>query len=164
MPILYVEIQDRIWFLSGIRQCCQLHFLALAGCQCQMCTWRYGIMQNPMGYTRLLACRQKIIPTSNLKLIIFFLVLHLVLLHHYQPLSFVASMRRVQLTLRVYLRLAIRPSAGCCPSIRHVGVEHKDSCGALGSHFCWWQPWSAMVVLVVVGCWRLTSYLLLQEQ
>jgi hypothetical protein len=59
----------------------------------------------------LLACRLKIIPTSNLKLIISFLVLPLVLLHSYKPLSFVASTRHAPLTLHVYLRLAIRPSA-----------------------------------------------------
>jgi hypothetical protein len=59
----------------------------------------------------LLVCKLKIIPTSNLKLTIFFLVLLLVLLHSYQSLPFVASMRHALLTLCVYLRLAIRPSA-----------------------------------------------------
>jgi hypothetical protein len=57
----------------------------------------------------LLACRLKIIPTSNLKLIISFLVLPLVLLSSFKLLSFVASTRHA--ILRVYLRLAIRPSA-----------------------------------------------------
>jgi hypothetical protein len=48
---------------------------------------------------------------SFLKLIISFLVLPLVLLKHYQLLPFMASTRHAQLTSRVYLRLAIRPSA-----------------------------------------------------
>ncbi len=47
-------------------------------------------------------------------------------------------------------------SGGCCPSIQCFVVEHKASCGALGGHFHWRQPWSAMVVLVNVGSWRLT--------
>jgi hypothetical protein len=59
----------------------------------------------------LLAWRLKIISSPNLKLIISFLVLPLILLHHYQSLSFVALMRHAQLTSRVYLRLAIKPSA-----------------------------------------------------
>ncbi len=46
---------------------------------------------------------------------------------------------------------------GCCPSIWRFGVERKASCGALGDHFRWRWPWSAMVVLVDVGRWRLTS-------
>jgi hypothetical protein len=45
---------------------------------------------------------------------------------------------------------------GCHPSIRCIGTECKASCGALGGHFCW-QPRQAMVVLVLVGRWRLTS-------
>jgi hypothetical protein len=36
-------------------------------------------------------------------------------------------------------------------------VERKASCGALGGHFCQRRPRSAMVVLVDVGRWRLTS-------
>ncbi len=45
----------------------------------------------------------------------------------------------------------------CCPSICwHIKVEGKASCGVLGGHFCQQHPWSAMVVLVIVGCWRLT--------
>ncbi len=56
-----------------------------------------------------LARRLKITFTSNLKLIISFLVLHILLLCHYQSLSFVASTRHAQLTSRVCLRLAIRP-------------------------------------------------------
>jgi hypothetical protein len=58
-----------------------------------------------------LACRLMIISSPNLKLIISFLVLPLVLLRHYQSLSFVASTWHAQLTSRVYLRLAIRSSA-----------------------------------------------------
>ncbi len=30
---------------------------------------------------------------------------------------------------------------GCCPSIRSIGAKHKASCGVLGGHFCWQQPW-----------------------
>ncbi len=48
-------------------------------------------------------------------------------------------------------------SGDCCPSIRHVGTERKASCGALGGHFRRRRPWLTMVVLVVVGRWRLTS-------
>jgi hypothetical protein len=36
-------------------------------------------------------------------------------------------------------------------------VEQKASCGVLGVHFRLRRPWSAMVVLVDVGHWRLTS-------
>jgi hypothetical protein len=46
---------------------------------------------------------------------------------------------------------------GCRPSIQHIRLERKASCGALGGHFCRRRPWSAMVVLVDVGHWRLTS-------
>ncbi len=46
---------------------------------------------------------------------------------------------------------------GCRPSIWHVSMEHKASCGVLGVHFRWRRPWLAMVVLVNVGRWRLTS-------
>jgi hypothetical protein len=60
---------------------------------------------------RLLACRLKIISSPNLKLIISFLILPLVLLRHYQSLSFVASTQHAKLASPVYLRLAIRPSA-----------------------------------------------------
>ncbi len=48
-------------------------------------------------------------------------------------------------------------SGGCWPSIQCGGVERKASCGALGGHFCWQWPWLVMIVLVVVGRWRLTS-------
>jgi hypothetical protein len=46
---------------------------------------------------------------------------------------------------------------GFWPSISRIGLEHKASCGALGGHFGRRRPWSAMVVLVNVGHWRLTS-------
>jgi hypothetical protein len=36
-------------------------------------------------------------------------------------------------------------------------AERKASCGALGGHFHRRRSWSAMVVLVDVGRWRLTS-------
>ena len=48
-------------------------------------------------------------------------------------------------------------SGGCPSSIWCIGMERKASCGTLGGHFCWRRPWLAMVVLVDVGCWRLTS-------
>jgi hypothetical protein len=60
---------------------------------------------------RLLTCRLKIIPTSNLKLIISFLALPLLLLSPQKSLSLVASTRHAPLTSHVYLRLANRPSA-----------------------------------------------------
>jgi hypothetical protein len=46
---------------------------------------------------------------------------------------------------------------GCCPSIRLADAERKVSCGALGGHYRRRRPWLAMVVLVDVGRWRLTS-------
>ncbi len=46
---------------------------------------------------------------------------------------------------------------GCRPSIRRGCMECKASCGALGGHFRQRWPWLAMVVLVNVGRWRLTS-------
>jgi hypothetical protein len=49
----------------------------------------------------LLVCRLKIILSSNLKLIISFRVLPLVLLLSFKLLSFVASIRHAPLTLRV---------------------------------------------------------------
>jgi hypothetical protein len=58
-----------------------------------------------------LAHRLKITFTSNLKLIIFFLVLHIVLLSLFKLLSLVASTRQAPLTSYVYLRLTNRPSA-----------------------------------------------------
>jgi hypothetical protein len=44
--------------------------------------------------------------------VISFLVLHIVLLSLQKSLSLVASTRHARVTLRVYLRLAVRPSAG----------------------------------------------------
>ncbi len=46
---------------------------------------------------------------------------------------------------------------GCFQSIRRGCAERKASCGALGGHFRRRRPWLAMVVLVNVGHWRLTS-------
>jgi hypothetical protein len=46
---------------------------------------------------------------------------------------------------------------GCRPSICRAEAEREASWGALGGHFCLRQSWSAMVVLVNVGRWRLTS-------
>ncbi len=48
-------------------------------------------------------------------------------------------------------------SRGCCPSIQCIRTEITASCGALWGHICRWRPWQAMVVLVNVGSWRLTS-------
>ncbi len=44
---------------------------------------------------------------------------------------------------------------GCWPSIQCNGLECKVSCGALGGRFRQRRPWSALVVLVDVGRWRL---------
>ncbi len=46
---------------------------------------------------------------------------------------------------------------GCHPSIWRISMRRKASCGVLGGHFCWWWPWLAVVVLVIVHRWRLTS-------
>ncbi len=59
----------------------------------------------------LLAHRLKIIPKSNLKLIISFLVLHILLLSLFKSLSLVAATQHARLTSRIVLRLANRPSA-----------------------------------------------------
>jgi hypothetical protein len=45
----------------------------------------------------------------------------------------------------------------CHPSIQCVSAERKASCRALGGHLCRQRPWLAMVVLVIVGHWRLMS-------
>jgi hypothetical protein len=45
----------------------------------------------------------------------------------------------------------------CRLSIQRAGVERTASCGALWGHFNRRRSWSAMVVLVNVGRWRLTS-------
>jgi hypothetical protein len=59
----------------------------------------------------LLAHRLKIIPTSNLKLIISFLVLLILFLSFIKLLSIVASLHHAHLTLHIVLRLFNRPSA-----------------------------------------------------
>ncbi len=59
----------------------------------------------------LLVCRLKIIPTSNLKLIIFFWYCHQYYFHSFKLLSFVASTRHAPLTSRVQLKLTIKPTA-----------------------------------------------------
>ncbi len=59
----------------------------------------------------ILTCRLKITFTSNLKLIISFLVLHIVLLSLFKSLSLVASTRHSHLTSHINLRSANRPSA-----------------------------------------------------
>jgi hypothetical protein len=59
----------------------------------------------------LLTCRLKINLSSNLRLIISWLGLPLVLLSSFKSLLFVALTRHAPLTWHVYLRLAIRPSA-----------------------------------------------------
>ncbi len=46
---------------------------------------------------------------------------------------------------------------GCRLSIRCAGAERKASCGAIGGRFRRRWSLSAMIVLVDVGCWRLTS-------
>ena len=56
--------------------------------------------------------RLKITFTSNLKLIISFLVLHIVLLSLFKSLILVDLLEMLHLTLRVYLRLADRPTTG----------------------------------------------------
>jgi hypothetical protein len=77
----------------------------------------------------LLMCRLKIMPTSNLKLVISFLVLPLVLLHSFKSLSFVASTQRAPLISHVYLRLAIRPSAVMCAMLPGDDVEPDNKVG-----------------------------------
>ncbi len=59
----------------------------------------------------LLAGRLKIIPTSNLKLIISSLVLPILLISFIKSLSLVALTQHAHLTLHTVLRLANRPSA-----------------------------------------------------
>jgi hypothetical protein len=68
----------------------------------------------------LLARRLKIIPTSNLKLINSFLVLHIVLLSLLKSLSRVASTWHAHFTLRVNLRVSDRPSALCQKFLPHA--------------------------------------------
>jgi hypothetical protein len=64
----------------------------------------------------LLACRLKIIPTSNLKLIISFLVLLILLLASKSCYHLLPQLGTLHLTSRIYLRLANRPSAQFCNS------------------------------------------------
>ncbi len=100
-----------MWFLSGVGKVPTLN----------VCS---DVWDHVESYTilMLLACRLKIIPTSNLKLIISFLVLHIVLLLLQKLLSLVASTRHAHLTSRVYLRLANRPSATFCAlEIEYLG-------------------------------------------
>jgi hypothetical protein len=59
----------------------------------------------------LLACKLKITFTSNLKLVISFLVLLILVLLSFELLSIVASKQHAHLTLCAVLRLANRPSA-----------------------------------------------------
>jgi hypothetical protein len=89
-----------MWFLSGIGNVPTLNVCSD--------TWErvesYAIRM-------LLACRLKIIPTSNLKLMISFLVLLILVLSFIKLLSIVASTQHTHLTLRTVLRLANRPCA-----------------------------------------------------
>jgi hypothetical protein len=64
---------------------------------------------------------------SFLKLIISFLILHIVLLSLQKLLSLVASTRHAPLTLRVYLRLAKRPNA------QFANATYKNNLQATGT-------------------------------
>jgi hypothetical protein len=86
-----------IWFLSGVGNVPTLNMRS----DIWDCVESYGIHM-------LLARRLKIIPT---KLIISFLVLHILLHSLVKLLSLVASMQHAHLTLCTFLRLANRPSA-----------------------------------------------------
>jgi hypothetical protein len=77
-----------------------------------------------------LACRLKITFTSNLKLIISFLVLHIVLLSLQKLLSLVDSTRQAPLTSRVYFRLADRPSASLHSQ---PAIPFQQCCWGIGS-------------------------------
>jgi hypothetical protein len=68
----------------------------------------------------LLVCSLKIISSPNLKLIISFLVLPLVLLCHTSRYHLLPQCGTLLLTLHVYLRLAIRPSAQLHTSCYHL--------------------------------------------
>ncbi len=89
------------WFLSGIGDVPTVNVHS----DVWVCVESYTICL-------LLAHRLKIIPTSNLKLIISFLVLHIVLLSLFKLLSLVASTWHAHLTSHINLRLANKPSAG----------------------------------------------------
>ncbi len=83
-----------MWFLSGI-------------CKVPTPNVRSDVWNHVESYTilMLLACRLKIIPTFNLKLIISFLILHLVLLSLFKLLSLVASNRHAALNLACLLEV-----------------------------------------------------------
>ncbi len=81
-----------------------------------------------------LACRLKITFTSNLKLIISFLVLLILLLSFNSRYHLLAQLGTLHLTLHVYLRLANRPSA-----------TWHWSWSSWTHPFCWksfqWEQW-----------------------
>jgi hypothetical protein len=83
-----------MWFLSGIGKVPTLNV-------------RLDVWSHVESYTilMLLACRLNIIPTSNLKLVISFLVLHIVLLSLFKSLSLVASTRHAALNLACLLEV-----------------------------------------------------------
>ncbi len=89
-----------MWFLSGVGEVPTLNVCL----DVWSCVESYRILM-------LLACRLKTMSTSNLKLKISFLVLLIVLLSIQKFLSLIASTRQALLILRVYLRLANRPSS-----------------------------------------------------
>ena len=89
-----------MWFLSGVGDVST----PIVRSNIWDCVESYAIRM-------LLACRLKIIPTSNLKLIISFLVLLILVLSFIKSLSIVALTQHAHLTSRTVLRLANRPSA-----------------------------------------------------
>jgi hypothetical protein len=107
MPILYVAILFMMWFLSVIGNVPtpNVHL------DIWDCIESYAIHM-------LLACRLKIIPTSNPKLIISFLVLLILVLSFINLLSIVALMQHAHLTSCTVLRLVNRPSAQFANSSR----------------------------------------------
>jgi hypothetical protein len=89
----------------------------------------------------LFACRLKIIPTSNLKLIISFLVLLILVLSFFKLISVVALKQHTHLTLHTVLRLANRPSAGvlegsCCSPGSAAVEPKKVNKATLHLHLC----------------------------
>jgi hypothetical protein len=74
----------------------------------------------------LLVCRLKIISSPNLKLIISFLALPLVLLCHTSCYHLLSQCSTLLLTSRVNLRLAIRPSA------QFANLLYKNNLQAMG--------------------------------
>ena len=94
----------------------------------------------------LLARRLMIIPTSNLKLIISFLVLHIVLLSLFKLLSLVASTWHAHLSLPINLRLADRPSAQFANSTIQ-GQPPSD-----GDRICPFSSQGRVLVLRVSRC------------